>query len=100
MLLGLLIYIVPIDISLRTIKMETKCEIIITSGYRNRAHNKRVGGAPASFHLQDRARDLILAECDQHEWARSACKYISVIVYSDHVHVDNRKKRICRLGGL
>lgn len=31
----------------------------VTSGARSPADNRRVGGAPNSFHLQDRARDLV-----------------------------------------
>lgn len=31
----------------------------VTSGRRSQADNKRVGGASGSFHLQDRARDLV-----------------------------------------
>jgi hypothetical protein len=31
----------------------------VTSGARSPADNRRVGGAPGSFHLQDRARDLV-----------------------------------------
>lgn len=31
----------------------------VTSGRRSQADNRRVGGSPGSFHLQDRARDLV-----------------------------------------
>ena len=95
MLLSLLLYTMPIDISLYQIKMATGCKVIITSGYRSKEHNDKVGGARNSFHLKDRARDVVVRDCDRKEWAKYACKYVSVISYKDHIHVDNRQSKIC-----
>ena len=33
--------------------------VTVTSGARGPSHNRDVGGARGSFHLQDRARDLV-----------------------------------------
>ena len=43
---------------LKRIERESGCKLRVTSGYRTKSHNKRVGGAPNSFHLSDRARDF------------------------------------------
>lgn len=100
MILALLLYTMPIDMSLYQIKMATGCEVVITSGYRDKAHNHRVGGAENSFHLTDRARDLVLSDCGIKKWMEYACKYVSVIVYKDHIHVDNRKEKLCLFQNL
>ena len=77
----------------------SKCKLFITSGHRNKKHNKRVGGARHSFHLTDRARDFYpisrTKNCSIKLLAQIACKYGSVIVYPTHLHIDNRKKKIC-----
>jgi hypothetical protein len=55
----------PVGVSFRT-SQEAQAAITslvpgvrVTSGARSPADNRRVGGAPGSFHLQDRARDLV-----------------------------------------
>ncbi len=60
-----------------------------TSGRRSAANNRRVGGAPGSFHLQDRARDLIppsgmsMAQLA----ATMRAKGFRALDEGDHVHV-------------
>ena len=88
--------IMPIDNVLYKIQNETKCSVTITSGYRSVAHNKKVGGAKHSYHLTDRARDVV-PKCDIKRWSSMACKYVSVIAYKTHVHIDNRRDKLCSL---
>ena len=90
--------IMPIDNVLYKLQYKTKCSIHITSGKRSISHNKKVGGAKHSYHLTDRARDLVVnAECDKKAFALEACKYASVIQYKTHFHIDNRRKRLCSI---
>lgn len=41
--------------------------MIITSGYRSVEHNKAIGGAPTSMHLQGKAADILVAGKDAYE---------------------------------
>lgn len=94
-------YQMPIDVTLRIIEMETGCKMKITSGYRTKAHNKRVGGARNSYHLTDRARDIVPVKrgcISLKQLAKIACKYTTTISYHNHVHIDNRKKAKCFQG--
>ena len=91
----------PIDKILQKIEKETGCEMIVTSGYRTKAHNKKVGGSKNSYHLTDRARDIVPKnkECISiKQLGEIACKMTSTMVYSRHVHIDSRKKKICITG--
>lgn len=92
---------VPIGTTLKVLEKITGCRMIITSGYRSRAKNKSVGGAKNSYHLYNRARDIVpkRKKCISFkELGKIACEYTSTIVYFDHVHIDNRKKKICIQG--
>lgn len=94
-------YQMPIDITLRIIEMETGCKMKITSGYRSRKHNKRVGGAKNSYHLTNRARDIIPVKrgcISLKKLAKIACKYATTISYHNHVHIDSRKRKKCFRG--
>lgn len=61
----------------------------VTSGARDAANNRRVGGAPGSFHLQDRARDLVPPA--GMSMAQLAAKMrqagFRVLNEGDHIHV-------------
>ncbi|MFZ2769620.1 MAG: D-Ala-D-Ala carboxypeptidase family metallohydrolase, partial [Minisyncoccia bacterium] len=61
----------------------------ITSGARDPANNRRVGGATGSFHLQDRARDLVPPA--GMTMAQLAAQYrqagFRALDEGDHVHV-------------
>lgn len=35
--------------------------MVVTSGYRSTAHNRRIGGAPGSAHLDGRAVDVLMS---------------------------------------
>lgn len=92
-----------IDVLLKKIEVESGCRLHITSGKRSKEHNRRVGGAPNSYHLSDRARDFRSADrkrgCGIKKLGRIACKYASTIVYKWHVHIDNREgKKLCTTG--
>ena len=46
--------------------------LIVTSGYRSPAHNKRVGGAKKSRHMQGDAFDIRMENHDPHEFENAA----------------------------
>ena len=66
----------------------------VVSAYRSVAHNKHVGGAKNSYHLQGRAFDLAVPQGDQLAFAFKASQvgFTGVILYprKHFVHVDNR----------
>jgi hypothetical protein len=73
------------------------CEIHITSGYRTRLKNQQVGGVSGSYHLKDRARDFICKPkvCKKLIIDKLRHSTLSVIIYRNHLHVDNRKRPVC-----
>jgi len=46
--------------------------LIVTSGYRSPEHNRRVGGAPVSRHMEGIAFDISMANVDPHRFEREA----------------------------
>lgn len=66
--------------------------IRVTSGYRDPAHNKRVGGAPSSRHMSGEAADIVADGVSLAELAEAAKKFFGDggigSSYSSHVHVD------------
>lgn len=71
---------------------------VVTSGYRTVAHNRAVGGAPASRHLYDRwastpAVDVRFSRGTPEQWGALAIsmKVGGVGIYRGHVHVDQRR---------
>jgi zinc D-Ala-D-Ala carboxypeptidase len=46
--------------------------VVLTSAYRSPAHNKRVGGAKASLHMQGNAFDVRMENHDPHEFEAAA----------------------------
>ena len=67
----------------------------ITSGYRNDAHNKAVGGAVTSGHLYGGAADVKFKHGTPLEWYTFYdSMYVNGIglgIYSAHIHVDCRE---------
>lgn len=71
------------------------CEpVIITSGCRCKAHNKKVGGSPKSQHLLGRAADIVVKNVD----AAAVFDFLDsrypaefgLGEYEDFTHVDSR----------
>ena len=94
------VYGAPItDASLRRyvkiIEKETNCGITITSAKRTKAHNKRVGGAPRSWHLVGGALDIV-SECKTPlEIGRLTSLSFNTRIYKTHVHFDLDPQKKC-----
>lgn len=69
--------------------------VIITSGYRNQEHNRRVGGAPNSYHLRGMAADITVQGTNPQDLAKTAeeCGFRGIGVYEGFLHVDVRQQR-------
>jgi len=77
---------------LRTLVMRP---IIITSAYRDRIHNAKVGGAPLSEHKKGTAFDIRLIGHDKHSLYKLA-QYVGFTgfgFYRTFLHVDTGTKR-------
>lgn len=63
----------------------------VTSGARSEADNRRVGGAPNSYHLRDQARDIIpppgMSMAEAAAALKATGQFVEVINEGDHVHV-------------
>jgi uncharacterized protein YcbK (DUF882 family) len=64
--------------------------LIILSGFRCTAHNKRVGGKPGSQHLQGKAADLKLKNHDILGYVDFFKDAQGLGVYKTFIHVDAR----------
>lgn len=67
--------------------------ITINSGYRCPEHNKAVGGAPNSFHMQGRAADIAVPnKAERYKLVKIAMQlgFSGIEISSVHLHVDNR----------
>lgn len=95
--------LLTIDEQLEDVPLPNYCSYMITSGYRTKEKNKEVGGARHSYHLTDRARDLVTYNSRNRKWKGcretfikyAICKDLTVLVYKSHLHVDNRKNQKC-----
>ena len=69
--------------------------VIITSGYRTAAHNKKVGGAPKSQHLYGTAVDIKVNGMTPKQILphAEAVGFTGIGLYSGHIHVDVRKNK-------
>ena len=72
--------------------------IIINSGTRCKAHNKKVGGTPNSYHITGHAADIRVPNITPQELAKIAeqirvFKYGGIGIYNTFVHVDVRGRR-------
>lgn len=78
---------------LEALRQELGVPFVITSGYRCPAHNRLVGGAANSYHVQGMAADIA---CPQdftvEEFGRLCLRhgFTGVGVYPTFVHVDVR----------
>ena len=72
------------------------CPLIVTSGYRTPAYNKKVGGAVNSQHMYGVAADVYPADKNIKKLHAQACKLLSgsggIGLYPTFVHVDVRQK--------
>lgn len=79
-----------------SLKQVFPCELKISSGWRSKAHNHRIGGVRHSYHLRGMAIDVILKKngakkCTKtlRQLAISALPiFEGVILYRTHVHLD------------
>lgn len=69
--------------------------IIVNSGYRTPAYNKKVGGAKNSYHMQGRAFDIRCAFQSPTSLAQIAEQIgvKGIILYNHFVHVDSRERK-------
>ena len=82
---------------LQKIRNHFKSPVTITSGYRNAAYNKKVGGAPNSQHCLGTAADIVISGVTPLEIAQYA-EYLlgksgGIGLYKSFTHVDVRKNR-------
>lgn len=69
--------------------------VVINSGYRCTIHNKAVGGAGKSKHVNGMAADIVVKGIDPKEVAKY-CESIGVLgigLYDTFVHIDTRTKK-------
>lgn len=67
--------------------------ITINSGYRCPEHNKAVGGAPKSYHMQGRAADIAVPnKSERYKLVKIAMQlgFAGIEISKAHLHVDNR----------
>ena len=71
--------------------------LLITSAYRTKEYNKKVGGAANSYHTKGSAADITvsgISNRDVAKYAATICKGVGFYNYSGgFVHVDTREKR-------
>lgn len=67
----------------------------VTAGFRTEAHNKKLGGAKASYHLKGEAADISCHDSEQRFYIVAgaiAAGIKGIEVCDRHVHLDNREK--------
>lgn len=79
---------------LQTIREHFDQPVTITSGYRCKAHNKAIGGAPLSYHLEGKAADIKVRDTDPAEVFNILEPLkIGLGIYDGWVHIDVRGHR-------
>jgi len=80
---------------LQALRTLLRAPLILTSAYRSKAHNRKVGGAPNSFHMKGRAFDVKMANHDPLVFEAAARKagFKGVIRYPHRgfIHIDTRE---------
>lgn len=77
---------------LQALRDEIGRPVIINSGYRTESHNKAVGGAQNSYHMQGKAVDIRVNGLKPEEIAKKAEKkgFTGIGIYKNFVHLDIR----------
>ena len=69
--------------------------IFVTSAYRNKEHNKEVGGVANSKHLFGEAIDIRMpnsaTQLNKLVWALTLAGFTGLGIYQTHVHADSRR---------
>lgn len=72
------------------------CPIKIVSGYRCEAHNKKVGGAPESYHVKGMAVDIEIPKIGKEkllEAVKKVKRIKGIGIYPTWIHLDIRAKK-------
>ncbi|MEM9043399.1 MAG: D-Ala-D-Ala carboxypeptidase family metallohydrolase [Pseudomonadota bacterium] len=84
---------------LQQLRNKIGCPFIVNSAYRSPEHNRRVGGAKSSQHLQAKAFDISMSNLDPQEFiaAAESIGFQGIGTYprgaSTFVHIDSREGR-------
>ena len=78
---------------LQALRDEIGRPVIINSGYRTESHNKAVGGAKNSYHMQGKAVDIKINGLKPEEIAKIAEKigFTGIGIYKNFTHLDIRQ---------
>ena len=81
---------------LQKIRDYFKSHVVITSAFRTKSHNEKVGGAPNSWHLKGRAFDIIVRGVEPEKVAYKAQELgaYGILIYNNFVHIDNRNTKL------
>ena len=77
---------------LQTLRSRINRPFVIVSGYRSPEHNRAVGGARNSFHMQGIAFDVSLRGLDKEEMFQKAeeAGFDGIGKYNTFIHIDTR----------
>ena len=77
---------------LQALRTEIGLPFHVNSGYRSPEYNKKVGGAPNSFHMQGMAFDISLSNLNRGIMAEKAEDYgfNGIGQYNSFIHIDTR----------
>ncbi|WP_245409877.1 YcbK family protein [Pararhizobium haloflavum] len=84
--------------TIRRIEAHFGRQVVVTSGYRNKSHNRRVGGARESKHMSCEAADIQVAGVSKWQIAEFARSLpgrggVGTYCHTESVHVDVGSKR-------
>lgn len=81
---------------LEKIRNHFNAPVIVNSGYRTPSWNRKVGGAPNSYHCKGMAADIVVKGHSSREVAKFADSIMEqggVIRYTNFTHIDVREER-------